>query len=95
MPQPAQLREHARPSAALVALMKVLLAAECERHQVAPKLIASSEDIDRLAADDQADVPALHGWRREVFGADALRLKAGQIALGVEGRRVKVIALER
>lgn len=86
-----QGREKDRPSAALVALLKVLLAARCEQHHVAPRLVASSDDIDRLALDDEADIPALHGWRREVFGNDALRLKQGEIALGVEGKRVKLI----
>ncbi len=84
-------RDGPRPSPALVALLKVLLAAKCEAHHVAPKLVASSEDIDRLATEDTPAVRALHGWRREVFGADALALKDGMIALGVEGRRVRLI----
>jgi len=84
-------KERDRPSGALVALLKVLLAAKCEIHHVAPKLLATSEDIDRLALDDQAPVPALQGWRREVFGEDALRLKHGGIALGVDGKKIKLI----
>jgi ribonuclease D len=86
-------REHGGPppSPALVALLKVLLAAKSEESHVAPKLLASSEDLDRLAAGDGADIPALHGWRRAVFGEAALALKAGRLALGVEGRRVKLI----
>lgn len=91
LPLPQLVREGPRPSPALVALLKVLLAAKCEAHHVAPKLVASSEDIDRLATEDAPSVRALHGWRREVFGADALALKAGGIALGVAGRRVKLI----
>lgn len=91
LPIAPQSRERDRPSGALVALLKVLLAAKSEQHHVAPKLLATSEDIDRLALDDQADVPALHGWRREVFGEDALRLKHGGIALGVDGKRIKMI----
>ena len=85
-------REGPRASPALVALLKVLLAAKCEQHHVAPRLVASSEDIDRLATEDEPPVPALHGWRRDVFGADALALKEGRIALGVDGKRVKLIA---
>ena len=92
MPEARVGREGPRPSPALVALMKVLLAAKCEAHHVAPKLVATSEDIDRLATEDDPPVPALHGWRRDVFGADALALKGGRIALGVEGRRVKLLA---
>jgi ribonuclease D len=88
-------RDNARASPALVSLLKVLLAAKCEQHQVAAKLVANSEDIDRLASEDAPDVPALHGWRLQVFGEDAQALKAGDIALGVEGRRVKLIYSRR
>ena len=75
-----------------MALLKVLLAAKSEEHHVAPKLLANSDDLDRLATEANPDLPALHGWRREVFGEAALALKAGQLALGVEGRRIKLIA---
>jgi ribonuclease D len=91
MAQPG--RDASRPSPALVSLLKVLLAAKCEQHHVAAKLVASSEDLDRLAGEDVPDVPALHGWRHEVFGADALALKAGRVALSVDGRRVKLLAI--
>jgi ribonuclease D len=74
-----------------VALLKVLLAAKSEEHNVAPKLLANSDDLDRLATEAEPDLPALHGWRREVFGAAALDLKAGRLALGVDGRRIKLI----
>jgi len=84
-------RDGPRPSPALVSLLKVLLAAKCEQHHVAPKLVASSEDIDHLAAEDASDLPILHGWRHEVFGADAQALKQGRIALGVEGKRIRLI----
>ena len=90
-PAPAG-RDAPRPSPALTSLLKVLLAAKCEQHHVAAQLVASSDDIDRLASEDAPEVPALHGWRRDVFGADALALKAGRIALGVDGRRVKLLA---
>ena len=55
------------------------------------KLLASSDELDRLACEDAPDLPALHGWRREVFGADALALKAGAITLGVDGKRIKLV----
>lgn len=84
-------RESRRPSPALVALLKVLLAEKAEAHDVAPKLLASAEDIDRLASEDQPDIPALAGWRHTVFGEDALALKAGRIALGVNGKRIRLI----
>jgi ribonuclease D len=91
-PAPAP-RDPQRASPALIALLKVLLAAKCEYHHVAPRLVASSEDLDRLAAEDSPSIPALHGWRREVFGEDALALKHGRIALGAAGREVKTIQL--
>ena len=91
LPEARAQRDGPRPSPALVALLKVLLAEKAESHDVAPKLLASSEDIDRLATEDSPDVPALHGWRMGVFGEDALALKQGRIALGVNGRRIKLI----
>lgn len=91
LPEVPRDRNGVRPSPALVALLKVLLAAKCEEHHVAAKLVASSDDIDRLAGEEADDIPALHGWRREVFGNDALALKQGQVALGVEGRRIRLI----
>ena len=91
LPPAQQQRESSRPSAALVSLLKVLLAAKSEQHNVAPRLVASSDDIDRLALEESPEVPALHGWRREVFGDDALLLKAGRVAVGVNGKRVKLI----
>jgi ribonuclease D len=91
LPPVPQSRDSVRPSAALVALLKVLLAANAEQHNVAPRLVAGSDDIDRLALEDNPDIAALHGWRREVFGSDAMLLKQGRIALGVDGRRVKRI----
>ncbi len=95
LPLPPAAKDTPRPSAALVALLKVLLAAKCEQHQVAAKLVANSDDIDRLAVEDEANIPAMFGWRREVFGNDALALKRGAIALGVDGRRIRLIAVER
>jgi len=94
LPEAPRSRNGARPSPALVSLLKVLLAAKCEDHHVAARLVASSDDIDRLAGEDAPDIAALHGWRREVFGEDALALKQGRVALGVAGRRVKLIAAD-
>ena len=95
LPEAPRARDGVRPSPALVSLLKVLLAAKAEDHHVAARLVASSEDIDRLATEDAPDVPALHGWRREVFGEDALALKQGRVALGVAGRRIKLIPANR
>jgi len=78
---------------ATVELLKVLLRMTAERHGVAAKVIATMDDLDRIAADDEADVPALSGWRRELFGDKALALKHGRLALAVENNRV--VAVER
>ncbi len=91
LPAPNREREGPRPSPALIALLKVLLATKCEQHHVAPKLIAGSGDLDRLATEDAPDIQTLHGWRRDVFGNDALALKSGKLALGVDGRKVRLI----
>jgi ribonuclease D len=91
LPEAPRGRDGPRPSPALVSLLKVLLAAKCEQHNVAPKLLVNAEDIDRLATEDAPDVPALQGWRHTLYGADAIALKEGRIALGVDGRRVKIL----
>lgn len=86
-PQPA--------SGAIVELLKVLLKARAEDAGVASKLIATVSDLERIAADDHADTPALHGWRREAFGEDALKVKHGELALVLDGARVRVVEVRR
>jgi ribonuclease D len=76
---------------ATVELLKVLLRMTSERHGVAAKVIATVDDLDRIAADDAADVPALKGWRRDLFGEKALALKHGKLALAVEKGRVVTV----
>lgn len=78
---------------ATVELMKVLLRMTSEQHGVAAKVIATVDELEQIAADDAADVPALKGWRRDLFGEKALALKQGRLALSVE--RGRVIARER
>ena len=76
---------------ATVELLKVLLRMTSERHAVASKVIATVDDLEQIAADDNADVGALHGWRRELFGEAALALKKGRLALAIDkGRVVRV-----
>jgi ribonuclease D len=77
---------------ATVELLKVLLRQVSERHGVAAKMIATVDDLEAIAADDKADVPALSGWRHDLFGAKALELKRGRLALTVENN--KVVTLE-
>ena len=76
---------------AVVELLKVLLKARAEDAGVASKLIATVSDLEKIAGDDGAAVGALNGWRREVFGADALRLKRGELALVLRGSQVRVV----
>jgi ribonuclease D len=88
--------ERFRPAAngaATVELLKVLLRMTAERHAVAAKVIATVDELDRIAADDNADVPALKGWRRELFGEKAIALKHGKLALAME--KGKVVTVEK
>ena len=84
-------RERGRPTnAAVLDLLKVLLKAVADAERVAPKIIASSDDLDAIASDDLADVPALQGWRRGVFGEKALALKNGSLSMRIQRGRVVV-----
>ncbi len=91
-PKPATGREKLQINPALSDLLRVLLKAKTETSGVAPKLIAPAADLDALAA-GQRDVAALRGWRHEVFGADALRLCQGEIALAAKGNQIRVVEL--
>ncbi|WP_424942998.1 ribonuclease D [Aliiroseovarius crassostreae] len=84
-----QSKEKLQVNPALADLLRVLLKARCEQEKVAQKLIASAADLDALAA-GKRDVQALKGWRAEVFGADAVRLCDGKLALAAKGQRVEV-----
>jgi ribonuclease D len=76
-------------------LLKVLLKMKCVESGVAQKLVASSSDVDLIAAfGEDADVKALSGWRRDLFGEDALRLKDGAMALAVRDKKVAVVSVE-
>jgi ribonuclease D len=79
---------------AIVELLKVLLKAVCEAEGVAPKIIATVDDLESLADDDAAEVPALQGWRRVLFGEKALALKDGRLALSVVAGRIVVRDLD-
>lgn len=92
MPQPDRSREKLQVNPALADMLRVLLKSKTESSGVAAKLIAPSSDLDAIAA-GLRDVPALSGWRREVFGADALRLCEGKIGLAAKGQSVVVVEL--
>ncbi len=80
-------------ASATVELLKVLLRLISEQHGVAAKVVASVDELQRIAAEDEPNVPALSGWRRAMFGEQALKLKRGELALAFEGSRV--VAFER
>lgn len=82
-------------SAAAVDLLKVLLKLTVEAEGVAAKIIATVDDLEKIAADDEADVAALKGWRRELFGENALKLKRGEIALAFAGKRIAVVEVAK
>ena len=93
MPKPDRSREKMQVNPALADLLRVLLKAKTESAGVAAKLIATAADLDAIAA-GMRDVPALSGWRAEVFGEDALRLCDGRVALTAEGADVRIILLD-
>jgi ribonuclease D len=89
-------RQPTSPAAgAVVELLKVLLKARAEEAGVASKLIATVADLEQIANNDSAETAALKGWRREAFGEDALKLKRGELALVLDGTRVRVVEVRR
>lgn len=87
-PKPER-KEMLSPSAqASVDILKMLLRVESTENKVAAKLIASSEHIEALALDDNADIPAMKGWRYDIFGKDALAIKNGKLAIGLKDGKV-------
>jgi len=93
LPRVPKQRPTTNGTGAAVDLLKVLLKMISEDHGVATKVIATVDDLEAIASDDQADVAALHGWRRELFGEAALRLKRGDLALAVSDSHV--VAIDR
>ncbi|MCT4575967.1 MULTISPECIES: ribonuclease D [Donghicola] len=92
MPKVADSNDKLKVNPALADLLRVLLKAKTAESDVAQKLIASANELDAIAA-GQRDVAALRGWRKEVFGNDALRLCDGEIALTAKGEKVRIIEL--
>lgn len=93
-PKSINLGERSRKAGsngATIEMLKVLLKAVAENERVAPKILATVDDLEAIALDDEADVPALSGWRRQLFGEKALALKAGRLALTVDRGRVRII----
>jgi ribonuclease D len=86
-------RRRREPSAAVVDLLKTLLRLKAESANVAPRLIANAEDIEKLAAGEDDDVAALTGWRNDVFGKDAVLLRKGDLAIALENGEAVVVEL--
>jgi ribonuclease D len=94
VPMPDRSRTRSN-TGAVVELLKVLLKAVAEKERVAPKIIATVEDLEAVALDDAADVRTLRGWRRSLFGEKALALKAGELGLAVDRGRVALHPIQK
>ena len=88
MPRPRSAPEHASAAAEL---LKVLLKMVAEENGVASRIIATVDDLEKIASDDNADVAAMRGWRRELFGEKALALKRGELALALSSNGVTTV----
>lgn len=93
-PVPKKKRQLAPHALVIVDILKMLLKMQSTEHDVAPKIIASSDDLEAIALDDEANVPALKGWRREVFGNDALAVKHGKLAIGLKNGKIAKVPLD-
>lgn len=93
LPRPEQVNDQLQVNPALADLLRVLLKARAEDSGVAQKLIANAAELDAIAAGVR-DLPSLRGWRAELFGADALRLCSGELALTAKGQKVRVLSLK-
>ncbi|MFC7050760.1 ribonuclease D [Emcibacter nanhaiensis] len=94
LPEIARPKPPAQGVDAVMELLKVLLKHKCQKEGVANKLVATMDDLEKLAADDEADIPALHGWRRALFGKDALALKHGKLGFSMKDGEIILFPLE-
>ena len=90
-PQPERRNRGSEPSPAALDLLKTLLRLRATQYRVAPRLVASTDDLERLASGENENVAALHGWRAEVFGNDAIALRDGRLAIALENGEAVVI----
>ena len=95
LPEVKQTEPIPRGIGPITDLLKVLLKLKCEKHDVAQKLIAKGDDLEKIAAlGEEASVPALQGWRQHIFGEDALSLRSGQLAMKINGRNLELVEIE-
>jgi ribonuclease D len=90
LPPERRARGH-EPTPAALDLLKTLLRLRATQYRVAPRLVASADDLERLASGENENVPALHGWRAEVFGNDAVALREGRLAIALDNGEAVVI----
>ena len=87
-PVPKERKHLNQSESAVVDILKMLLKIVSTEHEVAAKIIASSADLEDIALDDEADVPALKGWRKDIFGDDAIAIKHGRLAIGLKNGKI-------
>ncbi|MGB7287848.1 MAG: ribonuclease D [Salaquimonas sp.] len=95
LPKMPKQRQAPEGCSAATEMLKLLLKLVAEQNGVAPKILATVDDLEKMAADDDADVVALKGWRREVFGNKALRLKHGKVAISYQNRKIVMVNLDQ
>ena len=95
LPKPENKPRPTKSKGPVVDLLKVLLKAKCEEHGVAQKLVASVDDLERIAADGDLEIAPLLGWRHEVFGEDALKLRRGELALAADRQGIRLILTDK
>jgi ribonuclease D len=93
-PRPVERENLPSELAPLVDLLKILLKMKCAEAEVAPKLVAGVADLERIAMGQKENVAAMAGWRKELFGTDAQKLRRGELALRVNGDRVEILEVE-
>jgi len=90
-PDPEKGRPPIRGHETLVVLLQALLKLRCDENGVAAQMVANRKELDRIATEEEPDVRTLSGWRREIYGNDAIALKRGEIALTADGLSVRVV----
>jgi ribonuclease D len=78
-------------ASAAAEVLRLVLKITCEREGIAPKLLAGTADLEAIAMDNDADVPAMHGWRRQIFGEAALKVKAGEMGIVLQGGKARLV----
>lgn len=94
LPKISRKRPPSQNNDPIVELLKVLLKLVCKSENVAPKLLANVDDLEKIAESDDADVKALHGWRYDIFGKDAQALKNGKVAFAIKNNQIAIFPIE-